>query len=79
MSPTILKYKNFRFYFNSREETRMHIHVKTPDGEMKIWLEPEVSLDKNFGVKNKDVLQILKIVMEKENEFKETWKKHFKS
>jgi hypothetical protein len=32
-----------RFYFNSREESRMHIHVETPDGEAKFWLEPLVA------------------------------------
>ncbi|MFA5479119.1 MAG: DUF4160 domain-containing protein [Candidatus Muiribacteriota bacterium] len=77
MSPTIFMYKNYRFYFNSREETRMHIHVRTADGEMKIWLEPYVELDKNYGIKNKDVLEILKIAMEKSDDFQKMWKKHF--
>ncbi|MFA7576931.1 MAG: DUF4160 domain-containing protein [Candidatus Muiribacteriota bacterium] len=77
MSPTIFMYKNYRFYFNSREETRMHIHVRTADGEMKIWLEPYVELYKNYGIKNKDVLEILKIAMEKSDDFKKMWKKHF--
>jgi hypothetical protein len=40
MSPTILKQGPYRFFFNSREETRMHVHVMTPDGTAKFWLEP---------------------------------------
>jgi hypothetical protein len=56
----------------------MHIHVRTSDGEMKIWLEPQVELDKNYGVKNKEVLEILKIAMENSDDFKKMWKKHFK-
>jgi hypothetical protein len=55
----------------------MHIHVRTADGEMKIWLEPYVELDKNYGIKNKDVLEILKIAMEKSDDFQKMWKKHF--
>ena len=55
----------------------MHIHVRTADGEMKIWLEPYVELYKNYGIKNKDVLEILKIAMEKSDDFKKMWKKHF--
>jgi hypothetical protein len=29
MSPTILREGQYRFYFNSREEPRMHVHVET--------------------------------------------------
>jgi len=29
MMPTVLIIGRFRFFFNSREETRMHIHVNT--------------------------------------------------
>jgi len=44
MSPTVIKIGQYRFFFNSREETRMHIHVATPDGIAKFWLEPLVAL-----------------------------------
>jgi len=40
MSPTIFQFRKFRFFFFSREEPRMHVHVRTPDGEAKFWLEP---------------------------------------
>jgi uncharacterized protein YfaP (DUF2135 family) len=42
--PTILKIGNIRFFFFSREETRMHIHIICPDGEAKFWLEPQIEL-----------------------------------
>lgn len=64
MSPTFLKFKSYRFYVNSREESRKHIHVQTPDGELKIWLEPEVEIDKIYNVKPKEVSEILDIVKE---------------
>ena len=38
--PTIYREGPFRFFFNSREETRMHVHVQSPDGACKFWLEP---------------------------------------
>jgi hypothetical protein len=41
------RYKNYRFFVNSREETRRHVHVQTPDGEAKFWLEPEIQLAQN--------------------------------
>ena len=36
--PTVLKVESYRFFFFSREETRIHIHVSCSDGEAKFWL-----------------------------------------
>ncbi|MGB9904774.1 MAG: DUF4160 domain-containing protein, partial [Desulfotomaculales bacterium] len=47
MSPTILREKGYRFFFFSRDETQMHVHVVCPDGEAKFWLLPEIELAKN--------------------------------
>lgn len=44
MSPTVLRHGPYRFFFISREEPRMHIHVTCNEGEAKFWLEPEVEL-----------------------------------
>jgi hypothetical protein len=30
MSPTVFKYKNYRFFFFSLEEKRIHVHVDCP-------------------------------------------------
>ena len=38
--------KGYRFFFFSREESRMHVHVVSGDGEAKFWLEPELQLAK---------------------------------
>jgi len=50
LSPTIFRAGGFRFYFFSREETRMHVHVYCERGEAKFWLEPKIELAKNFGM-----------------------------
>lgn len=44
VSPTVFRAGPYRFYFFSREETRPHVHVQTPDGEAKFWISPEVEL-----------------------------------
>jgi hypothetical protein len=44
MSPTIHRERGFRFFFFSREEQRMHVHIHGPAGEAKFWLEPEIAL-----------------------------------
>jgi hypothetical protein len=39
--PTVLRIASFRFHFYSDDRNvPPHIHVATPDGECKFWLEP---------------------------------------
>jgi len=48
MSPTIFREKGYRFFFFSREEKRMHIHIISGNGEAKFWLEPQIALARNY-------------------------------
>jgi len=48
-SPTVFKYKNYRFFFFSNEEDRKHIHITSPSGEAKFWIEPIVALADYHG------------------------------
>jgi len=77
MSPTIFQYRNFRFFFFSREETRIHVHVYTPNGESKYWLEPKVELAVNHGLKPTELNIALEQIIDHEDEIKAAWKKHF--
>ena len=78
MSPTVLRYKKYRFFIFSREECRIHIHVPSPDGEVKFWIEPIVSLDCYYGISKKQLKELQRVVEENKNEIKKEWKKHFK-
>ena len=77
MSPTVFRVKNFRFFFFSREESRVHIHVTCPDGEAKFWLEPIVSLSQNDGLNPRTLKELQDIVEERKSEIARAWKKHF--
>lgn len=79
MSPTVFRYKNYRFFFFSREEPRMHIHVSNPNGEAKFWIEPIIALDRYTGLTDKQLKECQRLVEEHQNEIKKSWKKHFKS
>lgn len=79
MSPTVFRVKNFRFFFFSREEERIHVHVSCPDGEAKFWLEPIVSLCQNHGLSPRTLRELHDIVEERKSEIIRAWKKHFKS
>ena len=79
LSPTVFREEGYRFFFFSREEERMHVHVYSADGEAKYWLEPKVELAKNHGFSNHQLGRILKIVEAHEYELTNAWKKHFNS
>ncbi len=55
----------------------MHVHVWSPDGEAKIWLEPDIEVAVNKGLKQSEVNELLKITKERIDEIKESWRKHF--
>jgi hypothetical protein len=79
MSPTVFKYKNYRFFFFSKEESRMHIHILSPDGEAKFWIEPIVALADYSGFSERQIRELAKVVEKHAKEIEKAWKKHFQS
>jgi hypothetical protein len=77
MSPTILRDGPYRFFFNSREEPRIHVHISTADGTAKFWLEPIVALADYHNLKTKELSVIEAIVQERQDEFRTAWRRHF--
>ena len=59
--PTVFREGEFRFYFFSREETRKHIHVSSPNGEAKIWIEPKIEVSKVIDLSNQSSDVVLKL------------------
>ena len=65
--PTILKIGSYRFHFYSDEGNEPpHIHVATPEGECKFWLDP-IRLARNKGISPRTVRNIEKLVFENHN------------
>ena len=79
MSPTIFREKGYRFFFFSREEARMHVHVISGNGEAKFWLEPEIELSRNYQYTRKQLKEIESLVEAHYNELISAWKQHFNS
>ncbi len=57
----------------------MHVHVVSPEGEAKFWIEPEIELVKSTGLSKKQINLLLKLINEKQNEIRNSWKEHFGS
>lgn len=77
MSPTVFRYKGYRFFFFSREEPRLHIHVFGSDGEAKFWIQPGIELAYNYGFNQKEIGELIEIIKNHENEIREAWNNHF--
>ena len=70
MSPTVFKEDGYRFFFFSREEPRMHVHVHCQSGEAKFWLEPKIALAKNVKLSRYQLNVIETIIEERQNELR---------
>ena len=76
MSPTIFRQEGYHFFFFSREEPRMHVHIYCGNGEAKYWLEPAIDLAANYGLNGKELGDIERILGERKDEIIERWKQH---
>ena len=77
MSPTVFRFGGFRFYFFSREEPRLHVHVHHADGEAKFWLEPKIELAQNYGMNSSRLNKAQSLIRSHEDEIRVAWKEHF--
>jgi hypothetical protein len=48
-------------FFFSHEEPRMHVHVISPDGEAKFWLEPKIELAVNKGLSTTELNELKRL------------------
>lgn len=79
MSPTLFNESELRFFFFSREEPRMHVHVHCGHGEAKYWMEPEIELAKNYGLTAKDLQIARQLIEAHADAIRNAWRKHFGS
>jgi hypothetical protein len=75
--PTVLRIGSYRFHFYSDEgKEPPHVHIDTPEGECKFWLEP-IRLARNKGVPANTVRQIEKMVFKHIELLKEKYYENF--
>lgn len=79
MSPTVFREGPFRFFFFSREELRLHIHVQSAAGEAKVWIEPDIELARHHGLTDQDLRHALELITKHEQEIRDAWRSHFGS
>lgn len=77
MTPTVFRDGPYRFFFFSREETRMHVHVVSQDGEAKFWMEPDINLASNYGHSESQLRQVRSLIERHRDEIFSAWREHF--
>jgi hypothetical protein len=77
VSPTVFREGPYRFFFFSREEPRQHVHVFSPEGEAKFWLEPSVEVAVSKGVPQASLKRMEGIILERKEEIVDAWNRHF--
>ena len=77
LSPTVFRRAGFRFYFFSREEPRVHIHVHHAAGEAKFWIDPRIELAQNHGLNARLVALAARTIRENESAIRTAWEEHF--
>ena len=56
----------------------MHVHVFSPDGEAKFWLEPQIELAVSQGFRGVELNELRRIIEEHQNEIRQHWHRHFR-
>lgn len=77
VSPTVFRARGYRFYFFSREEERLHVHVQHAEGEAKFWMEPRLELAKNYGLRAAQLASAEELIREHDDAIRAAWRKHF--
>ncbi len=77
VSPTVFLEGKYRAFFFSREEARIHVHISSPDGEAKFWLEPVLALAAHTGLTRKELTRMQHIIEAHHAEVVRAWRKHF--
>jgi Domain of unknown function (DUF4160) len=55
----------------------MHVHVISPDGEAKFWMEPEIELAVSKKLSATELNELKRIIEERQNEIREHWHRYF--
>ncbi len=79
MSPTVFRENGFHFHRFSREETRMHVHAESADGEANFWLEPTIELAHNYGLNKRQLRSAYTLIEAHADVIRSSWAKRFGS
>jgi hypothetical protein len=57
----------------------MHVHVYRAKGQAKFWLEPDIELAENYGLRSGEIITAQKLIKEHRDEIRSRRQDHFRS
>lgn len=54
----------------------MHVHIQTPEGVAKFWLEPIVAHADSYSLDQRILRELAKLVEDNADAFRIAWQKH---
>jgi len=76
--PVVLRIKGYRFWFYEADlDEPPHVHVGKESKEAKYWIMP-ITLAKSRGLRNHELSEIERILVEYQNDILEVWRKEQK-
>jgi hypothetical protein len=79
--PLIFRQGPYRVFFYSNEgdpREPMHVHVKSGDGEAKIWMAPFVSVADCSGFNSRQLKDICDMIVARRRMIEIAWHDHFR-
>ena len=71
--PKVLQVNGYKFYIYIDDHLPIHVHVWKGGAEAKIVLEPEISIQSNYGFKSQQLRQVISIISDNYNFIIEKW------
>lgn len=78
--PVVFRFGSLKFFFYSNEgnpREPIHIHIRGPSGEAKIWLEPAIGIAASRGFNRSELADIIREVAKNRSAIERVWHEHF--
>jgi hypothetical protein len=78
--PVVFRYKGFRFFFYSNEGSPrepVHVHVRSADGEAKLFLHPEVGVASSHGFDASTLRELVDVASSHAADIERAWHEYF--
>lgn len=78
--PTIFRQNGYRFFFYSNEgnpREPLHVHVIKGDRQAKIWIAPEIRVQRSVGLSARELRYVLMLVAARQALIERTWHGYF--
>ena len=78
--PVVFRYKGYKFFFYSNEGSPrepVHIHVRSGQGEAKLWIKPQVRVANSVGFDASTLRELVDVAQDNRQLIEGLWDEYF--